>query len=125
MQNRFKLNVFNKPLELCSNKPLTGFFRDGCCSSSDKDQGKHYICSHLSEEFLNFSKKKGNDLITPRPEFLFAGLKSGDRWCICLDRWLEAFEEGVAPKLILKATNKLCLKKINIEILKKFSLDIN
>ena len=125
MQNRFKLNVFNKPLELCSNKPLTGFFRDGCCSSSDKYQGKHYICSHLSEEFLNFSKKKGNDLITPRPEFLFAGLKSGDRWCICLDRWLEAFEEGVAPKLILKATNKLCLKKINIEILKKFSLDIN
>ena len=125
MKEKYKLNVFNKPLEICSEKPLTGYFRDGCCSSAEGDHGKHYVCSHLSEQFLIFSQKKGNDLITPRPEYLFEGLKPDDRWCICLDRWIEAYEAGVAPKLILKSTNKLCLKKINIEILKKFSLDIN
>tara|TARA_B100000886_G_scaffold309366_1_gene243500 strand:- start:1200 stop:1577 length:378 start_codon:yes stop_codon:yes gene_type:complete len=118
-------NVLDKKLELCSNSPLTGFFRDGCCRSSSGDHGQHYICASVTKEFLNFSLKKGNDLITPRPEFNFPGLKDRDRWCICTDRWIEAFENSCAPNIILSATNVIVKKKINIEILKKFALDIN
>ena len=118
-------NVLDRKLELCSNNPLTGFFRDGCCRSSPGDSGEHYICASVTKEFLNFSFRKGNNLISPQPEFNFPGLKEGDRWCICTDRWIEAFKNSCAPKIILSATNITVKKKISLEILKKFALDIN
>ena len=120
-----KLNIFNKPLELCSDMPLTGFYRDGCCTSSKQDSGEHQICSIVDEKFLQFSIKKGNDLITPNNRFGFPGLVPGNKWCLCTNRWLEALNEGVAPRILIKSTNKLVLNKIDIEILKKFALDIN
>tara|TARA_B100001027_G_C16218157_1_gene308465 strand:+ start:688 stop:1065 length:378 start_codon:yes stop_codon:yes gene_type:complete len=125
MKKVFKINVFNKPLEICSRNPLTGYFRDGCCNSNEHDSGMHMICAKMSEDFLNFSFSRGNDLLTPKPEFNFPGLKSGDRWCLCTSRWLEAIKLDVAPKIILSATNKEVLKKISIEILKDYALDIN
>ena len=120
-----QLNVFGRALKTCSNDPLTGFFRDGCCNSSVNDKGEHTVCAIVSDKFLKFSLSKGNDLITPREEFNFPGLMDGDRWCLCLDRWIEAYQNECAPRLVLEATNVDVLKKIDIEILKKFALDIN
>ena len=125
MSTVIKLNVFNNPIELCSELPLTGFYRDGCCSSSKQDSGEHQICSIMDNDFLNFQYQKGNDLITPNELFGFPGLKPGNKWCVCTNRWLEALDEGIAPKVLVKSTNKLVLNKIDIEILKKFALDIN
>ncbi len=118
-------NVLGLKLEICSKKPLTGFLRNGICSGISNDFGQHFVCCLIDQKFLNFSFEKGNDLITPKPELNFPGLKGGDRWCVCVDRWIEAFNNNVAPKIYLKATNKLVLKKIDIEILKKFALDVN
>ena len=123
--NKSQLNVFGKALKTCSDDPLTGFFRDGCCNSSVNDKGEHTVCAIVSDKFLKFSLSKGNDLITPREEFNFPGLMDGDRWCLCVDRWIEAYQNECAPKLVLEATNVDVLKKIDIEILKKFALDIN
>ena len=120
-----QLNVFGKALKTCSDDPLTGFFRDGCCNSSVNDLGEHTVCAILSDKFLKFSLSKGNDLVTPRKEFDFPGLMEGDRWCLCVDRWIEAYKNVCAPRIILEATNIDVLKKIDIEILKKFALDIN
>lgn len=120
-----QLNVFGKVLKKCSSDPLTGFFRDGCCNTSINDPGEHTVCAVVSDKFLKFSLSKGNDLITSREEFNFPGLIDGDRWCLCADRWIEAFKNECAPKLILEATNIDVLKKIDIEILKKFALDLN
>ena len=120
-----QLNVFGKELLPCSVDPLTGFFRDGCCRTSVQDKGLHNICVVVNNEFLFFSKKKGNDLITPKDEFSFPGLKPGDKWCVCVDRWIEAYLDGCAPKIILGATSNIVLKKIEIKILKKFAMDIN
>ena len=120
-----QLNVFGRALKTCSNDPLTGFFRDGCCNSSFNDQGEHTVCAIVSDKFLNFSLSKGNDLVTPRKEFNFPGLIDGDRWCLCADRWIEAYQNKCAPKIVLEATNIDVLKKIDIEILKKFALDLN
>ena len=120
-----QLNVFGKALKTCSDDPLTGFFRDGCCNSSVNDLGEHTVCAILSDKFLKFSLSKGNDLVTPRKEFNFPGLMEGDRWCLCVDRWIEAYQNECAPRLVLEATNVDVLKKIDIEILKKFALDIN
>ena len=120
-----QLNVFGRALKTCSNDPLTGFFRDGCCNSSFNDQGEHTICAIVSDKFLNFSLSKGNDLVTPRKEFNFPGLIDGDRWCLCSDRWIEAYQNECAPRIVLEATNIDVLKKIDIEILKKFALDLN
>lgn len=120
-----QLNVFGKALKTCSDDPLTGFFRDGCCNSSVNDLGEHTVCAILSDKFLKFSLSKGNDLVTPRKEFNFPGLMEGDRWCLCVDRWIEAYKNACAPRIILEATNIDVLKKIDIEILKKFALDIN
>ena len=122
---KFQLNVFGKALKTCSDDPLTGFFRDGCCNSSVNDLGEHTVCAILSDKFLKFSLSKGNDLVTPRKEFNFPGLMEGDRWCLCVDRWIEAYKNVCAPRIILEATNIDVLKKIDIEILKKFALDIN
>ena len=120
-----QLNVLGKALKTCSDDPLTGFFRDGCCNSSVNDLGEHTVCAILSDKFLKFSLSKGNDLVTPRKEFDFPGLMEGDRWCLCVDRWIEAYKNACAPRIILEATNIDVLKKIDIEILKKFALDIN
>ena len=118
-------NVFGEPLETCSDSPLTGFFRDGCCNTSDQDVGSHTVCVAVTREFLEFSRFRGNDLSTPRPEFGFAGLKPGDRWCLCAARWLEAHEHGMAPKVYLKRTHRRALEIVPLKLLKGFAADLN
>lgn len=108
-------NIFGEPLQPCCNNPLTGYFRDGLCRTDTFDQGSHTVCAIVTEEFLIHSKNRGNDLITPRPEYQFPGLKPGDKWCLCALRWKEAFEAGVAPKVVLEATNEKTLEYINIK----------
>ena len=114
-------NVLNTELKPCSTDPLTGFYRDGHCKTFNNDVGEHIICSEMTTGFLNFSKSMGNDLITAVPEYNFSGLKPGDRWCLCALRWKQAFENGVAPKVILEATNEKTLKYIKMEDLIKHS----
>ena len=115
------LNVLGEKLELCSNSPVTGFFRNGCCDTGPMDQGLHTVCVHLTAEFLAYSKYLGNDLSTPRPEYGFAGLKAGDRWCLCAGRFLQAHEEGVAPRVDLSATHQRNLEVVPLEILQLYS----
>ena len=119
------VNVLDGPLEPCSTEPITGFFRDGCCNTNALDTGSHTVCAYMTEDFLSFSKSKGNDLSTPRPEFGFEGLKPGDKWCLCASRWLQAEREGRAPKVSLTSTHKSALKTISIDLLKKNALDLN
>ena len=118
-------NVFGEEIETCCESPITGFFRDGFCHTDDTDEGVHTICVSMTEDFLEFSKSKGNDLSTPRPEFNFPGLKEGDSWCLCADRWVEAYEVSMAPKLYIKRTNLRTLDIVPLEILKKFAIDLN
>ena len=126
MSNKcLQLNVLGGPLTTCSQDPMTGFFRTGCCEADDRDYGKHFVCAQITSEFLKFSLEKGNDLISPVPEFNFPGLKENDKWCLCLDRWIEALKNDVAPKLLLQSTNRLVLKKISLGTLKKFAIDLN
>jgi uncharacterized protein len=110
-------NVFGEPLVACSFDPLTGFFRDGCCKTNEQDIGSHLICAVVDERFLKFSLAKGNDLITPRPQWQFAGLKPGDQWCVCLNRWLEALQAGCAPALRLESTHAKALDSVSLETL--------
>ncbi len=119
------LNVFGEPLEPCSNNPLTGFFRDGCCNTSDQDAGSHTVCVELTAEFLAFSKAAGNDLTTPRPEFGFPGLEPGQRWCLCAARWLQAYEGGAAPGVWLTRTHRRALEIAPLELLRQYALDLN
>lgn len=112
------VNVLGEPLALCSNEPVTGFFRDGHCNTCDEDQGSHTVCVLMTAEFLAFSKYVGNDLSTPRPEFGFAGLEPGDQWCLCAARFLQAHDEGCAPKVRLDATHERALDIVPLEILK-------
>ena len=114
-------NVFGEPLITCSVKPLTGFFRDGCCNTDDSDIGMHTVCVIVTKDFLLFSKAVGNDLSTPIPQYGFDGLKEGDRWCLCALRWKEALINNVAPKVILEATNEKTLSVIDIQDLIKYS----
>jgi uncharacterized protein (DUF2237 family) len=102
-------NVLGEPLEICSIKPMTGFYRDGCCNTGREDVGSHTVCTVMTSEFLKFSKARGNDLSTPLPDFGFPGLKSGDRWCLCAFRWQEAFEAKQAPRVVLRATHEVRL----------------
>ncbi|MDG2307094.1 MAG: DUF2237 domain-containing protein [Candidatus Binatia bacterium] len=118
-------NVFGEPLEDCSNNPLTGFFRDGCCNTSEQDGGSHTVCVELTEEFLDFSRLRGNDLSTPRPEFGFPGLKPGDRWCLCAARWLEAYQSEAAPRVWLTRTHHKALEIIPLKVLRDFAVDLN
>ncbi len=118
------LNVFDEPLETCSMDPVTGFFRDGCCNTSGQDGGSHTVCAVLTAEFLEFSRQQGNDLITPRPEFGFPGLKPGDRWCLCASRWYEAEQSGAAPRVYLRATHRRALERVPLETLKPYALDL-
>ena len=111
------LNVVGGELLDCSVDPLTGFFRDGCCGTGPEDVGSHTVCAVMTEEFLAFSKEAGNDLSTPRPEWGFEGLQPGDRWCLCAARWLEAYEAGMAPEVVLGATHASALEIVPIEAL--------
>ena len=116
------LNVLGTDLESCSLDPLTGFFRDGCCNTDEHDRGLHVVCARVTREFLDFSTRRGNDLVTARPEFGFPGLKPGDRWCLCATRWLEALAVGVAPPVVLESTHERALEVITLEQLKASSL---
>jgi uncharacterized protein (DUF2237 family) len=111
------LNVLGEPLAECSADPLTGFYRNGCCDTGPEDRGSHTVCAVMTAEFLAFSKYVGNDLSTPRPEFRFPGLKPGDRWCLCAGRFLQAHEEGCAPKVNLRATHLRALDIVPLEVL--------
>jgi len=112
------LNVLGTPLVPCSYDPLTGYFRDGCCNTDEQDQGSHVVCAVVSQAFLDFSLEHGNDLITPRPEYRFRGLKAGDRWCLCALSWRQAYEAGVAPKVILECTHSRALDYVTLDQLK-------
>ena len=109
-----QLNVLGGPLLTCSDRPLTGFFRDGCCNTSPEDAGVHTVCVVMTAEFLEFSKARGNDLSTPMPEFGFPGLKAGDKWCLCVSRWEEAFVVGKAPKVVLESTHERALEVVEL-----------
>ena len=119
------LNVLGEPIESCCKDPLTGFYRDGTCNTGPEDHGVHTVCVKITNEFLNFSKSVGNDLSTPMIEYGFPGLKEGDKWCVCLSRWKQAYEENYAPKVYLASTHEDSLKIISLEILKKYAIDIN
>jgi len=112
------LSVLGEPLEPCSTDPMTGFWRDGCCNTGPADRGEHTVCARVTEAFLDFSRARGNDLVTPRPEFGFPGLRPGDRWCLCVDRWIEAEAAGCAPPVVLEATHAASLQKVSLETLK-------
>ena len=116
------LNVLGTPLLACSFDPLTGYYRDGCCNTDHNDHGSHVVCAKVTQAFLDFSVSRGNDLVAPRPEFRFAGLKAGDRWCLCARRWLEAFQAGVAPPVVLEATHRKALEIVTIEQLQACAL---
>jgi uncharacterized protein len=118
------VNVLGGPLETCSTQPMTGFFRNGCCDTGAEDVGSHTVCAVVSAEFLAFSRQRGNDLSTPRPEYGFAGLKPGDRWCLCAPRWQEALDAGAAPRAVLRATHRGALDHCTLEDLKRHALDL-
>lgn len=112
------INVLGEKLQPCSRDPVTGFFRDGCCNTSDQDQGSHTVCAVLTAEFLEFSQSRGNDLSTPRPEFGFPGLNPGDHWCLCAPRWREALRAGCAPRVRLEATHEAALEYVSLDELR-------
>ena len=116
------INVLGEALAPCSNDPITGFFRDGHCNTCAEDQGSHTVCAIMTEEFLAFSKYVGNDLSTPQPEFGFTGLKAGDRWCLCASRFMQAHDEGCAPKVDLSASHRRALVIAPLEVLEQYKL---
>ncbi len=118
-------NVLGEKLQPCSEDPLTGFYRDGCCNVGVDDRGVHAVCVRLTAEFLDFSKTAGNDLSTPMPQLGFAGLKPGDQWCLCAARWKEAFDANAAPPVVLRATHEATLAFVSLEDLKAFGIDLN
>jgi uncharacterized protein (DUF2237 family) len=118
-------NVLGHSLEVCSARPMTGFFRNGCCETGPEDVGSHTVCVQVTEEFLEFTKAKGNDLSTPRPELAFPGLEPGDRWCLCAARWKEALDAGMAPRVFLAATHESVLEMVSLEELSKHALDLH
>jgi uncharacterized protein len=123
MANVASKNIFGTTLEICSVNPMTGYFRDGYCNTGANDTGTHVVAALITQEFLDFTKSRGNDLQTPIPEYDFPGLKPGDAWCLCATRWLEAEREGVAPPINLKATHAKALEFIELETLKKYGSD--
>ena len=118
-------NVLGGPLGVCSEAPVTGFFRTGCCDTSPEDIGRHTVCIVATEEFLAFSKARGNDLSTPRPEYDFPGVQPGQRWCLCAARWREALQAGKAPQVVLNATNEATLDIVSLEDLKRHAVDLH
>jgi uncharacterized protein (DUF2237 family) len=121
MKNNLK-NVLGTELKACCFEPKTGFYRDGFCKTGEEDQGTHVICAMMTDEFLKFTKSKGNDLSTPIPEWQFPGLKAGDKWCLCILRWLEAEKAGKAPLIVLEATHEKALEYAEFEVLLDYKL---
>jgi uncharacterized protein (DUF2237 family) len=124
MQNEIALNVFGEPLIPCSFDPLTGFFRDGCCKTNEEDVGSHLVCAIVTDAFLQFSLQKGNDLITPKPEYRFPGLLAGDQWCLCINRWVEALNANCAPLIKLESTHIKALETVPMNILKEYAREV-
>ena len=120
-----ELNVLGEPLQPCSSDPLTGFFRNGYCVTGQDDIGRHIVCAEMTAEFLAFSKSRGNDLSTPRPEMAFPGLVLGNRWCLVAERWVEALKSGMAPRVALLSTHQGVLRHVSLETLKLFALDLS
>ena len=121
----YQLNVLGTDIQICGTNPKTGYYRDGCCNTGPKDSGIHTVCAIVTKEFLDYSRLQGNDLITPRPELNFPGLKPGDAWCLCATRFEESRLAGCAPKVRLTSTNEKTLKIVSLEILKKYQIDLN
>lgn len=117
-------NVLGELLIACSTRPMTGFFRNGCCDTAPEDVGSHTVCVVLTDEFLQFSKSRGNDLSTPLPDYGFPGLKAGERWCLCAPRWAEALEAGKAPRVVLRATHEGALEYCTLADLKRHAIDL-
>ncbi|MBW4681663.1 MAG: DUF2237 domain-containing protein [Microcoleus vaginatus WJT46-NPBG5] len=117
-------NVLGGKLETCCTSPITGFYRDGKCNTGGGDMGAHVVCAQMTEEFLNYTKSRGNDLSTPVPAFNFPGLKPGDRWCLCASRWKEALDAGVAPPVVLPATHASALEYASLNELKQNALEL-
>lgn len=115
-------NVLGGSLVSCSHEPLTGFYRDGCCSTGADDAGVHVVCAQVTDEFLEFSRERGNDLVTPMPQYGFPGLKAGDRWCLCASRWAEALDAGVAPPVVLESTHARALEWVSLDDLRRHAL---
>ena len=125
MQKDESVSVLGEPLDMCGDDPMTGFYRDSYCNTCDEDVGSHTVCVETSKLFLDYSKAKGNDLSTPAPQFGFAGLAPGDSWCLCAARWLEAFNDGAAPRVFLSRTHQRALEIIPLDILKQYATDLN
>lgn len=121
MIQRLERNVLGEPLAPCCTDPMTGFFRDGSCRTGPDDLGSHTVCAQVTEEFLAFSRARGNDLVTPRPEFSFPGLRPGDCWCLCALRWKEALDAGCAPPVKLEACHERCLDVVSLDVLRENS----
>lgn len=119
------VNVFGEPLASCGEDPITGFFRDGCCNTCEEDVGSHTVCIKATEEFLEFSRFRGNDLSTPNAEYGFPGVKPGDSWCLCASRWLEAYQHNMAPRVYLRRTHEKALDTVPLELLRRFAADLN
>ena len=125
LMSKKQKNVLGGDLELCSSNPLTGWYRDGCCNTDENDNGLHTVCAKVNDDFLEWCKSAGNDLVTPHPEFGFPGLKNGDNWCVCATWFARAVEAGKECKIYLKKTNEKTLKIIPLEILKKHAIDLS
>jgi len=125
MSGQAQRNVLGEPLAHCCSVPLTGFYRDGYCRTGNEDPGRHVVCAVMTDAFLEYSAARGNDLATPRPEFDFPGLAAGDRWCLCAQRWVEALDAGVAPRVALTATHEAALEIIELNKLKRHAIDLS
>jgi len=125
MSDEQQKNVFGEPIASCSEAPVTGFYRNGCCDTGPEDQGSHTICAVMTDEFLAFTKSVGNDLSTPIPAYGFPGLKAGDRWCLCAARWKQALDADAAPRVVLAATNEAALEIVPLEDLKRYAIDLS
>ena len=123
--SKVQVNVLGEPLVPCSHNPITGFFRTGCCETSEEDVGNHTVCAIMTDEFLSYSKEAGNDLSTPIPAYGFVGLQAGDQWCLCAARFLQAFKAGQAPKIVLRATHIRAIEQVPLDILKRHAIDLN
>ncbi|WP_298862226.1 DUF2237 domain-containing protein [uncultured Gimesia sp.] len=123
MNQKKAKNVLGTELEVCSMDPITGFYRDGCCNTGGSDMGLHTVCTEVTAEFLTFSKQQGNDLSTPHPQYEFPGLQPGDRWCLCVERWKEALEAGMAPLVKLEACHISTLEFVDLEDLQQYAVE--